>query len=132
PSVSIAGPASPVTEGDSGTTNATFTVSLSAASPQNVTVAYATADGTATAGSDYTATSGTLTFTPGQTSKTVAVAVKGDTVDENDETFSVRLSAPADATVGPSTAAATTRDDDVVLASVGNATVKEGHSGTST
>ena len=64
-----------VTEGDSGTTNATFTVTLAPASGQNVSVDYATADGTATAPADYAATSGTLTFAPGQTTKTVTVPV---------------------------------------------------------
>src|SRR5439155_900407 len=113
PAVSIAGPGSPVTEGDSGTTNATFTVSLSAASPQTVTVAYATADGTATAGSDYTATSGTLTFTPGQTNKTVARAVNGDTVVQGDETFVVQLSGVSGkAGVGTNEGTATIVDDD--------------------
>ena len=68
-----------IVEGDSGTTNAVFTVSLSTASSNTVTVHYATADGTATAPSDYTATSGTLTFGPGETSKPVSVPVKGDT-----------------------------------------------------
>ena len=66
-----------VTEGDSGTTNATFTVTLAPASGQNVSVDYATADGTATAPADYAATSGTLTFAPGQTTKTVTVPVDG-------------------------------------------------------
>jgi hypothetical protein len=130
--VSIAGPASPVTEGNSGTASATFTASLSAASPQTVTVAYATVGGSAAAGSDFTSASGTLTFAPGQTTRTVTVSVKGDTVDEHDETFSVQLSTPVDATLGTATATATIRDDDVVRISIGTATVTEGNSGTST
>ena len=64
-----------VTEGNSGTTTMTFTVTLSNASSQNVTVNFATANGTATAGSDYTARIGTLTFTPGTTTQTVAITV---------------------------------------------------------
>src|SRR5206468_2867515 len=132
PAVSVAGPASPVTEGNSGTSSATFTVSLSAASPQTVTVAYATADGTATAGSDYTATSGTLTFTPGQTTKTVAVPVKGDTADEADETFTVTLSNPTEATLGTTSATATIANDDGPAISISGpvSPVNEGNSGT--
>jgi hypothetical protein len=69
-----------VTEGNSGTTTASFTVSLSAASGQTVTVGYATANGTATtADADYVAASGTLTFTPGVTTRPVNVTVNGDT-----------------------------------------------------
>ena len=81
-----------VVEGDSGTANAAFTVTLSSVSTQTITVNFATADGTATAGSDYNSRSGTLLFTPGQTTKTVTVGVKGDTLDENNETFFVNLS----------------------------------------
>ena len=62
-----------VTEGNSGTVNATFTVSLSAASGQTVTVNYATADGTAVPPGDYTARSGTLTFPPGRPSQSITV-----------------------------------------------------------
>src|SRR5262249_17460063 len=69
-------------EGNSGTTAYTFTVSLSAASTSTVTVNYATANGTASAGSDYLATSGTLTFAPGQTQQTITVYANGDTVYE--------------------------------------------------
>ena len=88
-----------VTEGDSGTTNATFTVTLAPASGQNVSVNYATADGTATAPADYAATSGTLTFAPGQTTKTVTVPVVGDTLDELDETYTLNLSNAVNAAI---------------------------------
>jgi hypothetical protein len=80
-----------VKEGNSGTKLMTFTVTLSAAYDQTVTVRYATRDGTAKAGEDYVATSGTLTFAPGQTSKTFTVTIKGDTKKEDDEYFSVLL-----------------------------------------
>ena len=80
PTVSIANVT--VAEGNSGTSNANFTVSLSSASTTPVTVAYATSNGTATAGADYTATSGTVTFAAGVTSQTVAVKVTGDTAVE--------------------------------------------------
>ena len=64
-----------------------------------MTVGYATAGGTATAGSDYAATSGTLTFNPGVTTQTITVNVNGDTTVEPDETFFVDLSAPTNATI---------------------------------
>jgi hypothetical protein len=87
-----------VTEGETGTTNAVFTVSLSAASTQTITVQYATADGTATlADNDYLATSGTLTFAPGQTTANIPVPVVGDRIAELDETFTVTLSQPTNA-----------------------------------
>ena len=90
PSISVN--AVTVTEGNSGTTAATFTVSLSAAYGQPVTIHYATANGTATlAGGDYRAASGTLTFAPGQTTKTVTVLVNGDRIAEADEYFYVEL-----------------------------------------
>ncbi len=81
-------------EGNSGNTSFTFTVNLSAASAETVTVNYATADGTAAAGSDYQATSGTVTFNPGETSKPITVLVIGDTGFEANETFAVNLTAP--------------------------------------
>jgi hypothetical protein len=82
-----------VTEGNSGTTTATFTVTLvSGGSPNPTTVNYATANGTATAGSDYVATSGTLTFAPGETTKTITVTINGDTLKEANEFFFVNLS----------------------------------------
>ena len=71
---------------------AAFEVSLSRAAAGTVTVDYATADGTATAGADYTAASGTLTFAAGETAKTVSVPVLDDSLDEDEETFTLRLS----------------------------------------
>ena len=79
-----------------------------------VTVDYATGDGTATAGSDYTATSGTLLCTPGQTSKTFSVPILNDTADEADETVTLTLSSPGNATLGtPNPATVTLVENDV-------------------
>jgi hypothetical protein len=88
-----------VTEGQSGSTPATFTVSVTPAPATTATVTYTTADGTANAGSDYTATSGTLTFNPGTTQLGVAVPVLGDTIAEPDETFRFVLTGATNATV---------------------------------
>ena len=121
-----------LTEGDSGAVNAVFTVSLSMTSDQTVTVNYATADGTAAAGSDYTAASGMLTFAPGETSQTITVAVLGDTLDELDETFSVHLSDAVNAGLADADAIGAIVDNDTALLSIGDATVTEGHSGTVT
>jgi chitinase len=91
PRISISGAAA--AEGNAGTTLFNFTVGLSAASDGPVTVNYATADGAgATADSDYLATSGTLTFAPGETTRTIAITVLGDTTAEGDEGFYVILS----------------------------------------
>ena len=130
PSLSISDAA--VTEGNTGPTNATFTVSLSAPSSQTVTVNYSTADGTALAGVDYVANSGTLTFTPGQTtSKTVTVVVNGDLLDEPNETFLVNLSNLANATLADAQGIGTTLDDDnPPVLSIGDMTLQEGNSGT--
>ncbi|MDQ1568466.1 MAG: hypothetical protein QOF96_3346 [Actinomycetota bacterium] len=101
------------TEGDSGTTPLTFTVTLSGADSRPVTVSFATADGSARAPDDYQATSGSLTFNPGEVSKTVTVAVKGDTLNETDETFSLVLSSPANAVLGRSQAFGTIVDNEL-------------------
>lgn len=101
-----------VTEGNAGTTNATFTVSLTVSSPQTVTVSYATSDGTATAGSDYSAASGMLTFGAGSTSQPLTVSVNGDVADEPDERFYLNLSGAADATILDPAGIGTIRDDD--------------------
>ena len=99
-------------EGNSGLTPFNFVVSLSAPSTTTVTVRYATANGQAIAGSDYVARSGLLTFSPGQTSKTVAIAVKGDTVKEPDENFQVHLSSSTGATIFTGRGIGTIRNDD--------------------
>jgi hypothetical protein len=82
-------------EGKSGSTTFTFTVSLSAAYDQTVTVKYATANGTAKAGTDYTSKSGTVTFAPGETIKTITVVINGDRTRESNETFFVDLFGPS-------------------------------------
>ena len=77
-----------------------------------MTVAYATAPGTATAGSDYVTKSGTLTFAAGVTSQTITVVVNGDKTKEANETFKVTLSAPANATLGNAISTVTIVNDD--------------------
>jgi hypothetical protein len=89
-----------VTEPTNGTTVLNVPVTLSALSFSPVTVSYATADATATAGLDYTATSGTITFAPLQTTATIPITVKSDTLDEPDEVVRVALSNPTGATLG--------------------------------
>lgn len=100
-----------VTEGNAGTVNAVFTVTLSP--PRAVTVNFATADGTATAGSDYTAASGSLSFGPQDTTRTITVVVRGDTVGEANETFFVNLSSPAGATLADPQGVGTITNDDL-------------------
>lgn len=125
-----------VPEGNAGTVDAVFTVTLSAASGQTVSVNYATADGTATQPVDYTSTSGTLTFTPGQTTRTITVPVIGDTVPEADETFFVNLSGAVNATIGDNQGVGTIINDDVPVtispASLPNGAVAAAYSQTLT
>jgi hypothetical protein len=97
PSLSIGDRA--VMEGNSGRKELSLPVSLSRASTVPVTVRWATVNGTAVAGSDYVAASGTVTFAPGQTAKTVTIQVKGDRTKERAEAFVVRLTSPTHATV---------------------------------
>lgn len=105
-----------VVEGNSGTSTAAFAVTLSQASASPVTVNYATANGSATAGSDFVAGSGTVTFAAGETSKTVGIGVVGDSTVEPDETFTVTLSNPSGATLSRTVATGTIANDDVVSA----------------
>ena len=124
-----------LTEGNSGTKNAVFTVNLSSASTQTIKVNYATANGTAVAGSDYTATSNTLTFAPGQTSQTISVPVIGDTITEANETFTVNLSTPTNATISDAQGVGTIVNDDLAVVlpqlSINDVSLTEGDSGTS-
>jgi Calx-beta domain len=125
PVVSIADVA--VSEGGG---NASFVVGLTAPAAGTVTVAYATSAGTADAGTDYTSASGTVTFPPGQATRTVAVALVQDALDEDDETFTVSLSSPSGATIGDGTATGTIQDDDPLpTLSVADCAVVEGDSG---
>ncbi len=130
PTISINDPT--LTEGNSGTANMTFTLTLSAASGRTVTVAYATSDGTATQPADYSARTGTVTFTAGQVSRTFTVPVVGDTLDEFDETFLADLATPTNATIAKSHSVGTIVDNDALpTISTANVTVTEGDSGTS-
>ena len=122
-----------VSEGNSGSSNATFTVSLDEASGKIVTVDYETLADSAAAGTDYTITSETITFTPGSDSETITIAVTGDTIDEDDETFFVNLSNETNASLADSQGEATITDDDAPpTISIDDVTVVEGDSGTGT
>ena len=106
PTVSIAGGSG--TEGDDG--SIAFTVTLDEAASGTVTVDYATADGSAEAGDDYTAASGTLRFAAGETSQAISVAIDDDSDNESDETFTVTLSNASGADLGTKTATGTIRN----------------------
>jgi hypothetical protein len=92
-----------VAEGSNGVVNAVFTVRLSSPSSQTVTVDFATQDGSAVAGEDYVGTNGTVTFAPGETARSITVAVTADVPAEGDETFSVVLSNSSNAYIRRST-----------------------------
>lgn len=110
PSISIADKS--VTEGNSGTTEIKFKVTLNTASANIVTVKYNTADSTATSGSDYVAKTGQLKFNPGQTSKNITVLVNGDTQFEPNEKFKLLLSQPTNATIADALGVGTIKNDD--------------------
>ena len=126
-------------EGDAGSSTREFDITLDTAANADVSVDWATADDTATAGSDYVAAGGTVTFAPGETSKTVAVTVTGDKAVESDENFLVRLTPPTGglgggARIERDVAATQLTNDDVPLPafSIDDVTVTEGNSGTTT
>jgi hypothetical protein len=121
-------------EGQSGTHNLTFTVSISAVSGKPVTVNYSTVNGTATAGSDFVAQVNQNVVIPaGSTSAPINIVINGDTVPEPDEAFTVNLNSATNATLGADTQATgtITNDDSGVTASINDVTAAEGNSGTS-
>jgi Tol biopolymer transport system component len=101
-----------VTEGQSGTADAVFTVTLSKASNLTVKVDFSTANDTATAGSDYQAASGTLSFIPGDLTQTITVPVNGDTANEGNERFTLSLTNPQNATIVDAQGVGTILNDD--------------------
>lgn len=133
PAITVADAA--IEEGQAGTRELVFTVTLDRPAAGSVTVDYATADGTARAGQDYVATQGRLTFAPGETSRTIRVTVTGDAAVEADEALLLRLSSPVGATLADAEAIGTIRNDDVAppaplpSLSVGDASVAEGDPG---
>jgi hypothetical protein len=120
-----------LTEGNTGTVEAVFTVTRSGGLDQLVTVQYATADVGATAGIDYHAAAGTLTFAPGETSKTIAVLVNGDRIPEHDEVFFVNLSEPTNAVLARDRGWGIIRDDEPRIR-ISDVTKAEGRRGTTT
>jgi hypothetical protein len=105
-----------VVEGLTTPQNASYTATLSQASSQTVSVNYATANGTATAASDYTATTGTLTFAPGVTTQVINIPILNNSLNEADEIFTLALSSPTNAILGAVTAATTTITDTITAA----------------
>jgi hypothetical protein len=101
-----------VIEGHSAPVSAVLVLTANGTVCAPITVNYATADGTAVAPGDYTATSGTATIAVGQTSTTIAIPVIGERVPENDETFVVNLDAPVNATITDGQGVVTIRDDE--------------------
>jgi hypothetical protein len=119
-------------EGNDGTTNFVFTVTINPPSGQTVTVQAQTADGTATAGGDYAATGPvTLTFGPRATSQTFTVPVTGDTLGEPDESFAVNLSSAINATIArPQGVGTIVNDDSLPTLSIDDVSLSEGTGGT--
>lgn len=134
PSISIADVT--ITEGDLGTEDVNFTVTLSSSSTKTVTVSWETVDGTAksagtvTGETDFAPGSGTFSFAPGETSKTITVSLRSDTLDEPDETFDVELSGAINGTISKSRGTATITDDDgAPTISINDVSLPEGASG---
>ena len=132
PELILGGTAS-ISEGTGATKGFSFTVTLTKPSSNNISVDFATEDVTAKAGKDYVATGGSIIFAPGETSKTIDVQIIGDSIDENDETFRVTISNPSPSAIRIINSQATctiTDDDTAPIVSIGNTTVTEGNSGT--
>jgi hypothetical protein len=124
------------TEGNSGQKAFNFTVKLSHTSGVPVTVHFGTHNGTAIAGSDYVGRNNTLTFSPGQLTKTLTVQVNGDHTNEANETFTMKLDSATNATIADGSGTATILNDDGGLpainpnVSVNDVSITEGNSGT--
>jgi uncharacterized repeat protein (TIGR01451 family) len=116
--------------GEGSSAGVVFSISLSQPSAQTVTVGYATANATATAPADYAALAGTVTFAPGVTSRTVKITTVGDTIDEDDETFSLLLSGAVGATIEDGQGTGTIVDDDTASLTVQDISIVEGTGGT--
>ncbi len=116
PTINLSPSNQTVVEGLTTPQNASYTVTLSNASSQTISVNYATSNGTATAGSDYTATIGTLTFAPGVTTQVLNIPILNDSLNEADETFTLALSSPTNAILGAVTIATTTITDTITAA----------------
>jgi len=129
PAVSISD--ATVTEGNTGTVNATFTLTLAFPSAVDAVVHYDTLNSTATAGSDYAAASGTLVIPAGQTSRTLTVAVSGDRAVEPSERFYVTLSAGTNASIGDGLGIGTILDNEPRI-SINNVSKSEGQGKTTT
>lgn len=104
-----------IDEGNSGTQQLIFTITLDKSANDDVSVGFSTVDGSASAGSDYQSASGTITIPKGSLSSTVEVTVLGDTDVEQDETFTLRLSNPVNATLGTTEAVGSIMNDDVLV-----------------
>jgi Ca2+-binding RTX toxin-like protein len=100
-----------IVEGNSNPQNVTYTVTLSRSDTRVITVNYATANGTATAGSDYTSRTGTLTFNSGVTSQSINIPILNDSINEANETFTLTLTSPTNANLGTRTSVTTTISD---------------------
>lgn len=108
-----------ISEGNSGTKNLSVTVKLSKSDrTKTISASYVTQDGTAAAGSDYTAVGGTVTFAPGTTTRTVSVPISGDTTLEPNESFLLLLSNPVNAVISDGNATCTISNDEAAPSNV--------------
>ncbi|MFN7256843.1 MAG: Calx-beta domain-containing protein [Microcystis sp.] len=116
PTINLNPKSQTIVEGLTTPQNASYTATLSNASSQTISVNYATSNGTATAGSDYTATIGTLTFAPGVTTQVINIPILNNSLNEANEIFTLALSSPTNAALGTQTAATTTITDTLTAA----------------
>lgn len=108
-----------ISEGNAGIKNLLVTVSLSKSDrSKTISARFSTQDATANAGSDYSAVSGTVTFSPGSTTRTISVPINGDTLPEANETFLVLLSSPSNAVIADGSATCTISNDDATPTNV--------------